>query len=243
MSNLYIRLILLIILTTAQFNIIQTQNSTSITNLNSNQISLDYDGILGIGWGVFAIICSTIVGIIICIYGISTTFSVLFYTIGISIPIIMFLIMTFTPLEVDGATDSSQNQTKNSLIIIRWIVFSFVSTGLITIIIPFLKLWTIVLVPQRVDSRTQKEYLEKVQRMIIDKKDDAADNCQPGEGNSKDKKISIFNEPEILPLNNQFVPQNQQQDIEMDNMENIVNKDRKRKLGALKRRIYNEEEN
>ena len=54
-------------------------------------------------------------------------------------------------------------------------------------------------------------------------------------------KMSIFNEPVILPLNNQFVPKNLQQDIEMANIENLANKERKRRLGELKRRIHDEE--
>ena len=150
--------------------------------------------------------------------------------------------MTFTPLEVDGGTDLRENQQKNPLIVVRLLVFSLVLLALITIIIPFLKLWSIVLVPQRVDSRTQKEYLEKVEG-IIDKKDEGSDSNKLGEGNMRDKKMSIFNEPEILPLNNQFVPQNQQQDIEMANIENLANIARKRKIAGLKRRIQNEEEN
>lgn len=243
MCNLNFRLIFLILILTTHFNNIHTQNSTTITNLNNNQPNLDYDGILGIGWGVFAIICSMIVGIIICIYGFSTTISIVFYSIGFLIPIIMFFIMTFTPLEVDGATDLRENQTKNSFTVVRWLVFSLVLVGLLSIILPFLKLWTIVLVPQRVDSRTQKDYLEKVEKMISDKKDDGSDNSKAGEGNNKDKKMSIFNEPEILPLNNQFVLQNQQQDIEMANIENLANKERKRKIAGLKRRINNEYEN
>lgn len=242
MRNSNFRLIFLVALINSQLNTILTQNSTSITTLNNNQLNLDYDGILGVGWGVFAIICSVIVGIMICIYGFSTTNSLVFYSIGFFIPIIMFFIMAFTPLEVDGATDIRENQGKNSLIIFRWLVFSLVLSGLLTIIIPFMKLWTIVLIPQRVDSRTQKEYLDKVERIFsYNKKDKANESNKPGEGNSKDKKMSIFNEPEILPLNNQNIFQNERQDIEMANFENLANKERKRKLGALKRRINDEE--
>jgi hypothetical protein len=135
-----------------------------------------------------------------------------------------------------------ENQSKNPLIIVKWLFFSIVLCGLVSFIIPFLKLWTIVLVPQRVDSRSQKEYAEKIERMFSDnKKDHDLEKHKAGEGNSKDIKMSIFHEPEILPLNNQFMPQNQQQDIEMANIENLANKERKRKLGALKRRIHDEE--
>ncbi len=48
---------------------INSQNITSIDNAN-----LEYDGIFGVGWGVFAIILSLIVGLLCCIFGIATLF-------------------------------------------------------------------------------------------------------------------------------------------------------------------------
>jgi len=226
----------------AMIKSIFTQNSTSITSLGKLP-NLGYDGIFGIGWGVFSIICSIIVGIIICIYGFSTVYSLVFYLIGFFVPVIMFLIMAFTPLETDREYNISENQTKNSYIVVRWLVFTLISVALFTLIIPFMKLWTTVLVPQRVDSRTQKEYLEKVEKMLMDKKIDNGDNKPVlGEGGEKGIQESIFNAPELLPLSNQFVPQNQQQDIEMAKIENVANKERKKRIGALKRRITNDEE-
>ncbi len=224
---------------------IKTQNST-LTSISANKNNLVYDGILGIGWGVFAIICSMIIGVLICIYGFSTIYSLAFYFTGFAIPIITFLVMIFSPLEVDGEEDISENQTKNNFIVARWFFFTLTSVGLITLLIPFLKLWTMVLVPQRVDSRTQKEYYEKIEQMYLNNNnnndgDGSGDlNNNDGQIKESDKRISIFYEPEVLPLNNQFVPQNQQQDIEMANVENLANRERKRKIKGLKRKNIEE---
>jgi len=235
------RLLIIIVL----IDFIKTQNST-LTSISANKNNLVYDGILGIGWGVFAIICSMIIGVLICIYGFSTIYSLAFYFTGFAIPIITFLVMIFSPLEVDGEEDISENQTKNNFIVARWFFFTLTSVGLITLLIPFLKLWTMVLVPQRVDSRTQKEYYEKIEQMYLNNNnnndgDGSGDlNNNDGQIKESDKRISIFYEPEVLPLNNQFVPQNQQQDIEMANVENLANRERKRKIKGLKRKNIEE---
>jgi len=80
--------------------------------------------------------------------------------------------MTFSPLEVEVVTDMQENQSKNPLILFNWVFFSLVLSGLITFIIPFLKLLTIILVPKRVHSKSQKEYAEKIERMFSDNKKD-----------------------------------------------------------------------
>lgn len=43
------------------------------TNLSS--ANYEYDGILGVGWGVFAIILSIIIGLFCCLFGLSTLYS------------------------------------------------------------------------------------------------------------------------------------------------------------------------
>lgn len=221
----------------------QTTNKTIISLSNSNSvINLEYDGILGIGWGVFSIIISLIVGLILCIYGFATVYKLLFYTIGFMIPLIVFFIMAFAPLQIDSVTDIAENLSKNSMTVIRWLFLVVLITGILSLIVPFLKIWTIVLVPQRVDSRSQREYLEKVEKIIIDdpknNNDDKKD--QNINNNFNIPKNSILNEAEVLPLNNQYIVPEQQQDIEMANLENLQNKERKKRIGALKRRIMDE---
>ncbi len=220
---------------------ILTKNSTSITNV-SNNTSLDYDGILGIGWGVFAIICSGFLGIAICIFGFCTTYKVIFYFIGLTIPTLIFMIMVFTPLKVNENINATENQKTNPFVIISYLIMGLVTLALVSLLIPLIKFWTIVLVPQRVDSRSQREYEEKYGAVIVNKHD---------ENNEKNNSILekgprgniLSSQPQILSISYSLnVNQNQQGDIEMPNLDDMVNKERKLKLKALKRK-RNEEEN
>lgn len=221
---------------------IQTQNSTSIITVN-NGISLEYDGILGIGWGVFAIICSGILGIIICIIGFSTTYKSLFYSFGIAIPILIFLMMVLTPVQqADKNVNISENQAKNPFAIIRYLILGLVASALITLGIPFMKFWTVVLVPQRVDSRSQREYLEK---QFNDFKNKNEENNQNDNGDVNKGLLAniISSQPQILSVSySSNLNKNQQGDIEMANVDNLVNKERKRKLKALKRKRNDEDD-
>jgi hypothetical protein len=194
---------------------------------------LEYDGILGIGWGVFAIIISIFVGACCCFYGISTIYPLIFYIIGFIIPIIVFFLMAFAPLEKEQQLNTKENQSKNNFLVAKWFLFSFLTFSLILLLIPFMRLWNTVLVPQRVDSKTKKDQYEKVNQ----NKDD-----NNNENKNEENKNNIFNEPEILPLNNIYVPPEQQQDIELGKIENLANKEKKRKLGGLKRRKNEEED-
>ena len=49
-------------------------NSQNITSIQPT-LNLDYDGVLGVGWGVFSIIISFLIGLCCCIYGFSTIYS------------------------------------------------------------------------------------------------------------------------------------------------------------------------
>ena len=227
--------LLIIFLIIALIDNILTQKSNSVTTINNNVI-LEYDGILGIGWGVFIIICSIFLGIALCIFGFSTTYQITFYFIGFTVPIVIFLIMVLTPVEMSEKIDLSQNQQKNPFIITRYLIMGLVATALITLIIPYMKITTIALVPQRVDSRSQREYLEK----FANKLNDNPYNKPEGEENIQRNALS--NHPQILSISNSNVNQIQHQDIEMANVDNLVNKERKTKLKALKRK-RNEEDN
>jgi hypothetical protein len=49
--------------------LVNCQNTTTIT-----AASLEYDGVFGIGWGVFAIILGIVFGMLCCLFGISTLY-------------------------------------------------------------------------------------------------------------------------------------------------------------------------
>ncbi len=103
-------------------NLISCQTTTtSITSA-----SLDYDGIFGIGWGVFAIIIAIILGVICCIFGLSTVYPAIFITIGLCIPVIIFIIMAFSPLDQPGNLNLKDNTATNSFVVVKiqisWLV-------------------------------------------------------------------------------------------------------------------------
>lgn len=216
-------------------NYILTQNTTLATS-----ITLEYDGILGIGWGVFIIICAIFLGIIICILGFSTTYQITFYIIGFAVPVLIFLIMVFTPVQMNEEIDLSENQEKNHFAIVRYLIMGLVALALITLMVPYMKINTIVLIPQRVDSRSQREYLEKFKDIFSDKIDSNTLNKQ--DGNDKNYGTVVSNQPQILSISNYNDNQIYNQDIEMANINSNVNKERKRKLKSLKRKRNDEDD-
>ena len=240
-KNPFLSKLLILIVIINVINNILSQNSTSIT-IVSNVISLDYDGILGIGWGVFAIILSGIIGIVICILGFSTTYKAIFYTIGATIPILIFLIMVLTPVLINENIKISENQEKNPFVITRYLIMGLVAAALGTLIIPYMKIWSVVLVPQRVDSRSQREYLEKYGKVFATKNDDDSQNNK-ADGDKGPLGNIISSQVQILSfIYSSNVNQNQQGDIEMANVDNLVNKERKKKLRALKRKMIEEDD-
>lgn len=229
-------------ITLTSINKILTQNSTIITSV-SDIVDLNYDGILGIGWGVFAIICAIFVGLAICIFGFSTTYKVVFFCIGITIPVLIFLIMVFTPVQMNEKINISENQDKNPYAIARYLILGLVAAALLTLIIPFMKFWTVVLIPQRVDSRSQREYMEKYGNVFVNKiSEDFSNNKPDGDQKGVLNKDILSSQPQILSFNYSSNVNPNEQDIEMGNVENIVSKERKRRLKALARKRNQEDD-
>lgn len=164
-NKLYLIMLTLAILLCSSEISCQTTTTTSITSE-----SLEYDGILGIGWGVFAIILAIIIGIICCIFGLSTVYPAIFIAIGFLVPLIIFLIMAFSPLDQPGNLNLKDNTATNSYIVVKWIYFSCMLIGLFLLLIPFLGIWRAMLIPQRVDSRAQREYFQKYEKFMEEEK-------------------------------------------------------------------------
>lgn len=154
-SFLFIPIILIVL-----FRNINSQVTTTLT-----AASLEYDGILGVGWGVFACILAIIVGIICCIYGLATIFPGVFLAIGFCVPITTVIFMAFVPLEQPGNLNEKDNPTTNSYVVVRWLYLTIMLIGILLLLIPLCKLWNIMLIPQRVDSRAQREYQNRIQKL------------------------------------------------------------------------------
>ena len=152
------------------FQKILCQNSTSaISTVNS--INLEYDGIFGVGWGVFAIIMAAVFGICCCIFGSTTLYPAIFVSIGFCLPITTLLFMSLAPLSQPEVVNLKDNPATNSIIIIKWFVLILLIIALLAMLLPFMCLWNNMIIPQRVDSRAQKEYYEKYEKIIQEEKE------------------------------------------------------------------------
>ena len=120
---------------------------------------------LGLGVGTFIIIIFIIVGAIICLVGLCFPNPGLFIFIGILLPVIVFGICLgiTSDKEENGKKD---DEPKNNFIVARWMHFLVMLLLVLGLFFPLLMLFNITLIPQRVDSRAQKEYDEKYLKLM-----------------------------------------------------------------------------
>ena len=154
-----------IISITVIIDLVIAQTTSSIT-----PASLEYSGAFGLGWGVLAIIFTFILGVLCCIFGSATVFPGLFMTIGFCLPISMFIFMACVPLDQPGNLNLKDNDSVNSLIVVKWFYLVFIIIGLLVLSIPFMTIWSYMLIPQRVDSRAQREYYEKYEKLLVEER-------------------------------------------------------------------------
>jgi hypothetical protein len=230
-----------------------TSSATSITSA-----SLEYEGIFGIGWGVFAVILAIIVGLICCIFGISTVYPGVFIAIGICIPVVMFIFMAFTPLEQPGNLNLKDNPATNPYISVKWFFFAIMLVSLLLLFAAFLSVWSSMLIPQRVDSRAQREYFQKYEKLMEEesrlKNEQARKNegvplqeINPNSDNVRESRLDINNNRETVVnrviMNNNNQP-NENENIALINNQNNNNFNEKKKNflgGLLKKRRNNED--
>lgn len=138
----------------------------TFTNVNGQSQNEDNDDKLHIGPGVIAIIVGFFVGLLICVFGLATTAPEAFIIIGFVIPVIIFLFCFFCPTEDKQDEKETDNKTRNVQIVSRWLYFSVMLACTIALFVPLFMLWNVMVVPQRVDSRSQKESDEEYKRML-----------------------------------------------------------------------------
>jgi hypothetical protein len=78
--------------------------------------------------------------------------------------------MACVPLDQPGNLNLKDNDAVNSLIVVKWFYLVFIFIGLLVLSIPFMTLWSYMLIPQRVDSRAQREYYEKYEKLLVDER-------------------------------------------------------------------------
>ena len=128
---------------------------------------LDYSNSkLGIGIGVLIVIIMAVVGLIICIFGLATSVPEVFVIIGFVIPVITFFICAYFPAEDAEDALGTENKDTNTYIVWRWLYFTIMLVCTLALFAPLCILWNVMVVPQRVDSRAQKEYDEKYKLLL-----------------------------------------------------------------------------
>lgn len=133
--------------------------------------SMEFSSAGGIGWGVVVCIISLIVGVLICIFGISTVIPGVFIAIGFCIPLFFFIFFSFCPMQdLSDNTKNRNNQNWNVFIVWRWLYFSVMLAMLLALFAPLWILWNVTIMPQRVDSRAQKKHDEEYHVFLKEEK-------------------------------------------------------------------------
>jgi hypothetical protein len=128
--------------------------------------------------------------------------------------------MILAPLEQPGNLNLKDNTATNSYIIVRWIFFTIMLLSIIAILIPFLSLWKVMLIPQRVDSRAQRDYYEKYEKLLAEEKEKLQREKEFKERNQKiqaELDNNPVNNDVLLPISNNI---NAGQGIEMATVNN-----------------------
>jgi uncharacterized Tic20 family protein len=154
-----------------------------------------------IGIGVFFLILFLCISVLICIFGQSTSSPMLFILIGSLLSLIVFLILICVPVETDKEKDDTKNNKKNYYIIARYIYFIIMLLLFLGIVGPFIILWTTIIIPERVDSRAQKVYEEKLDEIYLSNLKEERKLMEENNEENNNQDLSLNNQ---LPLPRTF---------------------------------------
>ena len=116
--------------------------------------------------------------------------------------------MIIVPLTQPGNLDEKDNSITNPYIVVKWLFFSVMLVALFLLCIPLCNLWTLMLIPQRVDSRAQRDYHEKYEKMIAEEKERLNRLKEQAEKEKEELEKNLHNNHNdvVLPVNDE--PQN-----------------------------------
>lgn len=123
---------------------------------------------LGLGLGTLIVVIGIAIGILVMILGLAFPNPALFVLIGALIPVILFLIVAFLPRESDKKEVlANVNDKTNYYMIARYLHFVLMLVLFLGLLGPGFMKWGITIIPQRVDSTSQRDfyddkYLEKI---------------------------------------------------------------------------------
>ena len=154
-----------------------------------------------IGIGVLFLILFLCISVLICIFGQSTSSPMLFILIGSLLSLVVFLILIGVPVETDKEKDDTKNNKKNYYIIARYIYFIIMLLLFLGIVGPFIILWTTIIIPERVDSRAQKVYEEKLDEKYLSNLKEERKLMEENNEENNNQDLSLNNQ---LPLPRTF---------------------------------------
>lgn len=166
-----------------------------------NSMKSDQTKITGVGTGVMALIIIMCISVLICIFGQSTASPMLFILVGFVMSLITFIFLISVPLKSNDGEDKSKNKKKNYYIIARYFYFIVMLLLFLGIVGPFIILWTKIIIPERVDSRAQKVYEEKLDEKYLSslKEERKLLDENNNEGNENNQDLSLNNNQLPLP--------------------------------------------
>ena len=161
-SKKYLKISQFIFFFTCLFNLVNSQEFTNE--------SMEVTPVLGIGAGTLAVIVGIVIGVIVCILGLAFPNPGLFVFIGIVIPLVILAFVSLCPREGDKKeVQKWENTKKNYYIIARWVHFLLMLLLFFGLLGPFFMKWSITIIPQRIDSSSEKDlyddkYLEAIEK-------------------------------------------------------------------------------
>lgn len=186
-------------------------------NQKYTEESMKAEIIGGLGVGTLCVIIFMAVGVVLCIFGLATTNPALWVFLGILLPFLVFLFVAFCPRQTESHKESTENSKRNNYIIARWMHFLVMLLLFLGLLGPAFIKWNMTLIPQRVDSSSQKDLYDEKYLEAIEKQ--------------KKRKYYLDENDELLPQklplgnnrrNNNFV-RNNQSDSLIQSSQNISN--------------------
>ena len=172
----------------------------------------------GLGIGTLFVIIFMALGVVLCIFGLATTNPALFVFLGILVPLIVFIFVAFCPRQSDSQGGNSwENSKRNYYIIARWMHFLIMLLLFLGLLGPAFIKWNMIILPQRVDSSSQKDLYDEKYLEAIEK--------QKRRKYYMEENDSLL--PQRLPLSNNrknnFVRNNQNESLIQNSQNNISN--------------------
>ena len=153
--------------------------------------SMEVKTYLGLGLGTLIVIIAMAIGVCIMILGLAFSTPGLFVFLGILFPLIFFIFFVFCPKESDTKqVEYWENKKINIYIIPRFIHFLFMALLFLGLLAPAFMKWNITIVPQKVDSSSQKDFYDEKYMEALEKQ-------RKRKYNMEETDVSL---PQRLPL-------------------------------------------